>query len=236
MRHHPIYLPQLTPVNKTLIIVLGSAFLLDSILVTTVGFSLKYLMGLQGPLFFSGHIYKLLSWPLVAGGLFEILFDSLILWFIGSELEMMWGRRRYIHFLLSAVLGGGLFFLGVAWMTGYGVLLSGMGGVASAICVAFGILFPHRIMFFLFFPLKAKYLVMILVGMNLYQGLFSPGKALAWGILGSCLGAFLWILGRRGIWLRWIQEKFPVRKKKRRHLRLFDDKIEDKDEQDITYH
>ena len=136
MRHGPIYLPHLTPLNKTLIIVLASVFLLNSVLGATMGLSLKYLTGLQGSLFFSGHIYKLLSWPLVAGSLFEILFDGLILWFIGSELEIMWGRRRYLQFLLSAVLGGGIFFLLVSWMTGYGSLLSGMSGVASAICLA----------------------------------------------------------------------------------------------------
>ena len=230
MRQNPIYLPHLTPLNKKLMIVLVGAFLLDSVLEATLGVSLRFWTGLQGSLFFSGHIYKLLTWPLVVGSPFEALFDCLILWFIGSELEMMWGRQRYINFLLSAVLGGGTLFLLVAGMTGFGVMLSGMGGVTSGVCVAFGLLFPHRIMFFLFFPLKAKYLAMILVGLNLYQGIFSPGKALAWGILGSCLGAFLWLQVKQGKW------RFFPRRKKGKHLKLVNDRFERNDDENTTYH
>ena len=229
MRSNPIYLPHLTPLNKKLIIVLVVAFLLDSVLGATAGISLRFLTGLQGELFFSGHLYKLLTWPLVVGSPFEALFDSLILWFIGSELEVMWGRRHYINFLLSSVLGGGILFLLVVQMTGHGSALSGMGGIASGICMAFGILFPHRIMFLLFFPIKAKYLVMILVGMNLYQGLFSPGKALAWGILGSCLGAFLWMKGRTIPKIFW-------RGRKKRHLKLLHNRFERDDDENAPYH
>ena len=202
-----------------------------------MGWSLRSLTGLRGDSFFSGHIYQLLSWPLVVNGLFEALFDGLILWFIGSELEVMWGRKRYMRFLTVATLGGGIIFLLVERWGIYPIVLSGMGGVTSAICVAFGILFPHRIMFFLFFPIKAKYLAMILVGMNLYQGLFSPGKALAWGILGSCVGAYLWTGVYPRMWRMWFHEKFS-RPKKWRHLKLVNDKFKSKreDNDNITYH
>ena len=230
MRHHtPIYLPHLTPVNRTLIIALAAAFLLDSVLGAGLGWSLGYLTGLRGEAFWGGHIHQLVTWPLVPGSPFEALFDGLILWFIGSELEVMWGRRRYIGFLGAAILSGGVAFLLVGFTGIYPAVLSGMGGVTSAVCLAFGLLFPRRVMFFLFFPLRAKYLVMILVGMNLYQGLFSPGKALAWGILGSCLGAFLWMR-----W-EWLGRKFS-RPKKWRHLRPVDDKIEGESDKKITYH
>ena len=237
MRHTPVYLPHLTPVNKKLIIVLGMAFLLNSIFITTMGWSLVSLTGLRGESFFSGHIYQLLSWPLVASGLFEALFDGLILWFIGSELEVMWGRKRYIRFLGAATLGGGIMFLLVEQWGTYPIALSGMGGVTSAICVAFGILFPHRVMFFLFFPIKAKYLAMILVGMNLYQGFFSLGRALAWGILGSCMGAYLWMRMYPTMWLLWFKEKFSS-SKKWKHLELINNnpKNKKKDNDSITYH
>ena len=49
-----IYLPQLSKTNKYLIIVLGSLFLLESILISSMGFSLKEMTGLIGVRFFQG--------------------------------------------------------------------------------------------------------------------------------------------------------------------------------------
>lgn len=225
-------LPSMTKVNKYLVISIVSLFLLDSIFIHLLGFSLKSFTALSAASFFSGHIYKLLLYPIIAGNLFEVIFDGLILWFIGSQFESTWGVRRYLSLLLTCSVGGGvlLLLIGLFFSSSsfYYTYLSGMNGVAGALCVIYGILFPNRLMYFFFFPLKAKYFVMILVGMSLYQGVFSPGFVVVWGSLGSYLSGFLWLVSPKDFWK---SKKESIKKKA--HLKLVK-RTEEKD--DITYH
>ena len=44
--------------------------------------------------------------------------------------------------------------------------------------------------FFTFFPVKAKWFCLILIGMLTYQGIFTPGAAGAWGHLGAMASGF----------------------------------------------
>ena len=239
-------LPTITKVNKYLVIALGSLFLINSILTKFSGISIQGLSSLSSNAFFSGHIYKLATYPLVAGGLLEALFDGLILWFIGSQFESMWGVRRYISFLATCSLGGGLFFilLGLLFSSSslYYAPLSGMGGISGALCVAYGILFPNRVMYFFLFPMKAKYFVLILISINLYQGIFSPALGQVWGSLGAYGCGFLWLVSPRGGLAPLFRSSLRAGKKmagsvtkKKTHLTLVNDENDSKSD-DVTYH
>lgn len=243
-------LPTITRINKYLIIVLVALFLINSILTKLAGVSIMWTTHLSPNAFFSGHIYKLLTYPLITGELLGILFDGLILWFIGSQFESMWGMRRYISFLLTCSLGGGLFFvlLGLIFSSTalFHAPLGGMGGVTGALCVAYGILFPNRVMYFFLFPLKAKYFVLILISINLYQGLFSPAMGQVWGSLGAYGCSFLWLVSPKGGLAPLFRSSWRAGKKvadsikkKPTHLRLVkeeEDNDEEKKSDDITYH
>ncbi len=56
----------------------------------------------------SGQIWRLLTYPLVVVGILTVLFDLLLLWSFGSEMESRWGSRRLIVFLLLATAVAGL--------------------------------------------------------------------------------------------------------------------------------
>jgi membrane associated rhomboid family serine protease len=45
--------------------------------------------------------------------------------------------------------------------------------------VAFGMLFPNQEVIFIFFPIKAKYLVMILAAIAVFPGIISPGNSVS---------------------------------------------------------
>jgi len=188
--------PRLTPVNKIIIIVMASIFLLESVLGKASGISLTNLFALYGNKFISGHIYEILTYPWLGRGLLEVIINGLLFWFLGSELEEMWGRKRYSAFIGAAYIGGGLIYVAISLMTvGGGLPLYGMAGVVSALCLAYGILFPDRVFsFMMIIPIKAKYFCALLVVMALYNGVFSPGGTLAWGHLGTMLCAFLFML------------------------------------------
>lgn len=187
------YAPPLGPVNKTILIVAGSLFIFSSILEKASGLGLAPWMGLSPAGLARGQIHTLLSYPLIPTGLMEIIFDGLILWFLGGSFESSWGPKRYLSFLLISSLGGGLFFVLVASLLGQGFIpLTGLAGLCLALCLAYGIIYPDRIFSLAFlFPVKAKFVCMILAGLELYRGLFSPGGILSWGHLGATLSGAL---------------------------------------------
>ena len=223
-------LPPLTRVNKIILIVLGAFFLLDSIMVRFSGQTLRAVTGLSASSFFDGHIYQLLTYPLVCNDLLGFLFTGLIFWFLGGEFEFLWGTRRYIKFLLTVLIVGGLFFLLISLPFSGPIQyfpLSGASGATGALCVAFGYLFPERVMYIIFFPVKAKYFAMILIGILLYQGFFYPAFAPVWGQVGSCACAFWWVGQSR---IRSFCSKYF---KSRRKFSIID---KDKDKDKNIYH
>lgn len=190
--------PPMSRLNKGIVIAFVSLFLLNAILAKT-GFSLTGLLGLSSGGLLQGKVWTLFTYAFIPAGLLECLFDALIFWFIGSELENMWGPRRYAYFLLTTVLGAAIIFslLGFIFFSGTSTAfypLTGPAGMASTMCVAYGVLFPQRTMYFFFFPMQAKWFVLILVAMNLYHGFFTPGAMFAWAQLGAMLSGFLWML------------------------------------------
>ncbi len=200
MEYSQLSVPKLSRANRYIIGTLVGIFILDSILKSSAGMSITGLFGLVPVRFFGGHIYQMITYPLVSKGLLEVVFNAMIVWFIGSELETLWGRKKYLSFMASAIITAAVIYLFVSFffLSGspvYNFPLGGFAGVASALCVGYAILFPDKIFtFMLIFPMKAKYFCMILIGMQLYQGFFSPNGAQAWGHLGAILGGYLYML------------------------------------------
>ncbi|MBT7610111.1 MAG: rhomboid family intramembrane serine protease [Bacteriovoracaceae bacterium] len=189
-------LPKLSLINKSIIITTVVLFLLNTIL-SKSGMSLYQFLGLSSPGFLKGYVWQVLTYPFISTGLLEVVFGCIMIWFIGSELETMWGRKRYCYFLLFTLVGGGLSFLFMNTVFfGAAAVLSGLAGATSALCLAYAIIFPDReFTFMLIFPMKAKYFCGILIAMSLYQGVFSGagGAVLAWGHLGAMLFGYLYM-------------------------------------------
>lgn len=243
-------IPKLSRANRFIIGTLVGSFLVQAILKSSMGINLAPYLGLSPGRFFNGYIYQILTYPLLSRGLLEIVFNALIIWFIGSELETLWGRKKYLSFLASAIITAGVvyLFIGFFFLSNtavFGYPLGGFAGLASALCVGYAILFPDQTFtFMLIFPMKAKYFCMILIGMELYQGFFSPGAAQAWGHLGAILGGYLYmlvvshpatknILGGGG----GIQARRRKTKLERSHLSIVKDKEDEKKDDDPpVYH
>lgn len=186
----------MTKTNTWLIGISVATFLLDSVLGQLAGVSLTRWFGLSVLGFMNGLIYQILSYPLAPGGLMQVLFSGLIIWFLGNDLENLWGRASYLFILITASLIGGLIFLtfGLFIFSGplAGVPLAGLAGISSTLCILYAILYPDRqFNFMLIFPMKAKYFCLLLIAITLYQGIFTPGGILAWGHLGVMFGGFI---------------------------------------------
>jgi len=225
--------PQLLKGTKWVLIITGGFFILNSILGLS-GLSLVAWFGLSLSQVLGGLVYTVATYPLLTSGPMEFLFNAMVLWFIGCELEALWGTKRYLQYILFSLLGGGLFFLLVESLIGQNFVLAGLHGVCNALVLGYGLIFPDRQLYLLLFPVKGKYFCIILVALQLYSGFFSPGGVLAWGHLGTMASGFIILLWwaqqkrkTRGHMAPWEKIIGQVSKRKASHLELVDDKKEE---------
>lgn len=106
----------------------------------------------------------------------HILFNMLLLWWLGSELEERWGSRFFLIYYMVCGIGAGLiytilltFYQLIVGSSGtWNVPVVGASGAVFGLLLAYGIIFGERIIhFMMIFPMKAKYFVMILAGIEL---------------------------------------------------------------------
>jgi membrane associated rhomboid family serine protease len=133
----------------------------------------------------------------------HILLNMLSLWFIGAELEQRWGPRFFLLYFLGSGVGAALFYcIAVTFyyaFTGKQSLLLtpvvGASGGVFGLLLAYGLLFGERTLsFFMLFPMKAKYFVMILGAvevMTLLSTGVMGGEIANLAHLGGLLAGFL---------------------------------------------
>lgn len=102
---------------------------------------------------------------------FHILFNMLVLWMFGSELEARWGKRFFLTYYLVCGVGSGFIYIVstlIYWLTtgNAAPLLSpvvGASGATFGLILAYGLIFSERMVLFMFlFPMKAKYFALLL--------------------------------------------------------------------------
>lgn len=179
MTQYQFQAPPITKTNKILLIIAGACFLLGAILKAIGAFSLVSILGLSGGGLFSGMVWQLLTYPFIETQLMNFLFNALLVWFVGSELEGLWGTRIYLRFLLLVTLGVGLIFCGVGLLFFFGTPVyfapvHGLNGVNFALLIAYAMLYPDRqLSMMMIFPMRARTFCWILVGIEAYMALFS---------------------------------------------------------------
>jgi membrane associated rhomboid family serine protease len=176
-------------------------------------FCLQYLFGawMHDPFFerlFSlwplGHGFwpwQIVSYAFLHADTMHLLFNSLGLWTFGAELEMLWGRKRFLHFYLASVLAAGASQLLLCALIQSPHPTMGASGGLFGFLLAFGMIFPERTITPLLppIPMKAKYFVAIFGGIELLLGVLSPSGGVAhFAHLGGMLGGFLMLRYWRG--------------------------------------
>jgi membrane associated rhomboid family serine protease len=120
----------------------------------------------------------------------------------GGELERLWGDKRYMQFLLASVLSAAAVQLLVTYVAGSSVPTIGASGAVFGLLLAYGMLFPNRIIMPLFppIPMKARTFVIVFGALELLMGTwnFTGGGIAHFAHLGGMLGGYLMILYWRG--------------------------------------
>ena len=214
---NPFLLVSLTPLVKRLIVINVFIWFFFVLIYQNFFAEKPYIFHIFG-LVPSSFLYDFCFWQpftymfLHSSSVFHILFNMLILWWLGSELELLWGRSFFlIYYLVCGV--------GAAFIYAFGILLYylitqnsfslsipvvGSSGAVFGLILAYGLLFGERIIYFMmFFPMKAKYFVMILATIECFN-LLSVGvssKVANLAHLGGFVSGFLFLwfftLGKR---------------------------------------
>lgn len=139
------------------------------------------------------------------GSLMHILFNMLMLWMFGRDIERLMGPRRFLTYFIACIVGAGFVQLAVGMVQGGGVPTVGASGGVFGILLAYGMAFPNRMMMLIFppIPMKAKYFVIMLGIFELVIGFSGVNNGVAnFAHLGGMLFGFAlikyWSAQRRG--------------------------------------
>ena len=163
-----------TPVVKWLLIINVAVWFVFQVMME--GFlrvPFTSLFGLfPGKVLYEFQIWQLVSYMFLHSmQVTHILFNMLMLWFFGAELEQRWGSKFFfIYYMFSGIGAAILYCLGV-WgyslytgsQMGMIVPVVGASGAVFGLLLAQGIIFGDRIVyFFMLFPMKNRWFVAIM--------------------------------------------------------------------------
>ncbi len=180
--------------------------------------SLERLLGMVPVLIWQkGYVWQLLSYMFLHGGFFHVFFNMFALWMFGSDIERLWGTRRFLTYYFFTGIGAGIFSL---VLTPNGLVPTiGASGAVYGILLAFAWLFPERrILLYFVFPIPARVFVLIFGAIELLSSITQPGSPVAHlAHLGGLVFGFLYLRGLgRGLW-NWFD-----RRRRRRKFKVID--------------
>jgi len=192
--------PSIPPLTRTLIIVNAAVFLAEMLTgdLLVQWFALWPL----GPDFLPWQVVTY-SFLHAQDNVFHLFFNMLALYMFGSDIERIFGERRYLVYYLNSVLAAAIAQLAVAALTGSSFPTLGASGGVFGILLAFALYFPRRIIVLIIPPIPMPaWLFVILYGLiELYLGVTGSQQGVAhFAHLGGMLGGFLTIQYWRGRW------------------------------------
>jgi membrane associated rhomboid family serine protease len=144
-------------------------------------------------------VWELVSYLFLHWGFFHIIFNLFALWMFGSDLESLWGPKKFLFYYFLTGIGAGLFdvLLNALFPSGHPTATIGASGAIYGLLLAYGLLFPERpIYLYLFIPIKAKWFVLIMGVIELVSSFSTPGSGVSHvAHLGGMLFGFLYLRG-----------------------------------------
>ena len=154
----------------------------------------------------------------------HVLFNMLGLWFLGRDVEALYGPREFTRLYLAMVIVGGVAWAAANRLSGHivGGPLIGASGAVTGIVVLYALHFPRRMMLFMFVIPMPAWVLGLLIVLNDIWGAIGLRNAdnIAYGVhVAGAAFAFLyyqqgWNFGRlvpkRFAWRGWSRPKLQV--------------------------
>jgi membrane associated rhomboid family serine protease len=147
------------------------------------------------------EVWQLLTYQFMHGGFSHILFNMFALWMFGMEIENEWGSKKFLIYYLLCGVGAGLFHLLLSPILGLALAPTiGASGAIFGVMIAFALMFPDRYIYlYLFIPIKAKYLIVILVALEFFMVDSASSSVAHLAHLGGAIFGFIYIMFDNGI-------------------------------------
>jgi len=196
-------MPTTTALNKALILVNLLVFGLQGLLgpLFDVYFALwpPQAARLDAPEF---HVWQLLTYGFMHGSLVHLFFNMFAVFMFGSDIERLFGSKRYLIYYLVCVIGAALMHLIVISAAGRppSPMVGASGGVFGLL-LAYGMAFPKRTLMLIFPPIPMPaWLFVTLYGVfELYMGITQTASGIAhFAHLGGMATGFVLIRYWRG--------------------------------------
>ena len=195
---------QIPPITKNLLIINVLAYL-AAVVMKGSGIDFNEIFGLHFFMADNFHLYQLVTYMFMHGGVTHLFFNMFALWMFGCVIEQTWGSRRFLWYILACGVGAGLFqeaaqFVqyAVEGLAAYnmvnvgGMIIPtseylnmwvtvGFSGAVYGILLGFGMTYPEeRIFIFpLPVPIKGKWFVMLYAAIELFSALSSSSDGVA---------------------------------------------------------
>jgi len=138
--------------------------------------------------------WQLLTYAFLHGGVPHLVFNMFGVYMFGSDLERVWGSRRYLSYYLVCALSAALAQLLVASLTGSYYPTIGASGAVFGLLLAYAMLFPRRMIMPLFppIPMRAPVFVAVYGALELILGVTGTASGVAhFAHLGGLAGGFV---------------------------------------------
>ena len=193
--------PQWTPAVKILILTCIAVWFLQIIDLFVLGTKVSNELGLKPSAVVRGHIWQLGTYIFLHDpyGLLHLVFNMLGLWMFGSALERVWGAKQFVKFFFICGVGGGVLMVVLSLLTaaGFDSTTIGASGSVYGVLLAFGVLFPDAIIYWIIFPIRAKWFVLIMGAIAFYSSISITGSGVAHvAHLGGMLCGLVYLKGR----------------------------------------
>jgi len=203
----------ITPGVKLLVLICAGVFLAQTLVEILLPASATIWLRLQFGLVPLGPIPGLRLWQPVTyiflhGGLGHLLINMLMLWMFGRELELVWGKKKFLNYFFICGVGAGIITILVKvapmlWgLRPADIPTIGASGAIFGILIANAILFPDRRIWLFPLPLTIpmRPFVAVMGAVEVFGTLGAGGD----GVSHFChLGGMLigWLYLRRGSFL-----------------------------------
>jgi membrane associated rhomboid family serine protease len=141
------------------------------------------------------NLWQLVTYAFLHGNTLHLFFNMFALYMFGGEIERVFGPRRYLQYYFVTVIVAAITQLvvsGVGSATPYPTV--GASGGVFGLLLAFGMLFPRRMIMLIFppIPMPAWLFVTVYGVLELYLGVTGTSQGVAhFAHLGGMLGGFL---------------------------------------------
>jgi membrane associated rhomboid family serine protease len=153
------------------------------------------------------YVWQPVTYMFLHGGFLHLLLNMYALLIFGIPVEQAWGGRRFLAYYMFTGIGAGVAILLINTLLGgvnYITPTIGASGAVFGLLLAFGMLFPDvEILIFFLIPIRAKFLVFLYGGLEVYALISSGGQSPVShvGHLGGLLCGIIYflIIRKRGI-------------------------------------